>query len=162
MAALGFDFSIIIAYLINFALLLVILRAFAYKPVLAMLEKRKQEIANGLDAANKVKVEAERERAKFQADLEQARRSSQEEATKIAQVTAGMREQILAEAHKEAEEIKAKARAEMQAERQAMEAELRRQIAGLTVDLTRKVVSKNIDEKTQRELVGNFLAEMGD
>jgi len=162
LAALGFDIRLILAYLINFVILLFALRAFAYKPIMGMLEKRKAEIADGLSAAEKVRTEAERERAKFQEELEKARRASQEEASKIAQATAEMREQILAEARKEAEEIKAKARAEIEAERQAVQAELRRQLATLTVDLTRKVVGKGINEQMQHELIGNFLAEMGE
>jgi len=162
LAGLGFDISVFVAYLINFVVLLLALRAFAYKPILAMLEKRKQEIAEGLSAAEKARAEADREQAKFQTELEAAGRSSQEEASKIAKATAGMREQILAEARKEAEEMKAKARAEIEAERQAAQSELRRQLADLTVDLTRKVVGQTIDEKIQRDMVGSFLTEMGE
>jgi len=162
LAALGFDVKLIIAYLINFVILVVALRAFAYKPILEMLEKRKKEISDGLAAAEQVKAEAEQERAKYREELEKARRASQEEASKIAQVTAEMREQILAEARKEAEELKAKARAEIEAERQAAQAEIRRQMAMLTVDLTRKMVGETVTEEKQHELIGQFLAEMGD
>jgi len=160
--ALGFDFKLIIAYFINFAILIVALRAFAYKPILNLLEERKKKIADGLDSAEKVKEQAEREKTKFQSELEQARLSSQEEASKIAQATAEMREQILADARAEAEAIKERVRAEMEAERQSVQAELRRQVADLTVDLTRKVVGQTIDDKAQRDLVGKFLAEMGE
>ncbi len=162
MEALGFDFKLIIAYFINFAILIVALRAFAYKPILNLLEERKKKIADGLDSAEKVREQAEREKAKLQSELEQARLSSQEEASKIAQATAGMREQILADARKEAETIKERARDEIDAERQSLQAELRRQVADLTVDLTRKVVGQSLDDKAQRGLVGKFLAEMGD
>ncbi len=162
MAALGFDLRLVVAYIINFMILLFALRAFAYKPVLDILEKRKKAIAEGLSAADEAKANAERERAKFQEDLEAARRSSQEEASKIAKATEDMREQILAAARQEAEEIKAKARAEIEAEKQAVQAEMQRQLAGLTVDLTRKMVGETVDEKKQHELIGQFLSEMGD
>ena len=162
MEALGFDFKLIIAYFINFAILVFAFRAFAYKPILNLLEERKRKIAEGLESAEKVKEQAERERAKFQAELEKARLASQEEASKVAQATAGMREQILAEARKEAEAIKERARAEIEAERQSVQSDLRRQVADLTVALTRKVIGQSIDEKVQHDLVGKFLAEMGE
>ncbi|HEY84346.1 MAG TPA: F0F1 ATP synthase subunit B [Chloroflexi bacterium] len=162
MEALGFDFKLIFAYFINFAILVVALRAFAYKPILNLLEERKKKIADGLDSAEKVKEQAERERAKFQTELEKARLSSQEDASKIAQATAEMREQILTEARKEAEAIKERARAEIEAERQSAQSDLRRQVADLTVALTRKVVGQSIDKKAQHDLVGKFLAEMGE
>ena len=159
---LGFDFNIIIAYLVNFLILLVILRMVAYKPVLAMLERRRQEISDGLAAADKVRVQAEEERAKFESELAAAQHSSQEEASRIAKSTEEMRAKILADAREEAEEIKAKAQADIEAERQAMQAEVQRQVADLTVALTRKVVSQSINEAQHRELVDKFLAEMGD
>ena len=112
---LGFDFNLIIAYLFKFLVLLVVLRVVAYKPILAMLERRKREIADGLDAANKVRAEAEAERAKFQSELDSARQSSQEEASRIAKTTEEMRGKILEEARKEAEALKEKARVEIEA-----------------------------------------------
>lgn len=161
MAGLGIDFSILIAYAINFAVLIVLLRVTAYKPILGMLERRKMEIANNLAAADKVKEEAEQERSKYQAELAEARRSSQEEATKIAQETAAMRDDILAEAHKEAEAIKAKARHEIEIEHQAIQAELQRQMADLTVELTQKVMKQSLDKDAHRQMVEEFLVEIG-
>lgn len=162
MAGLGLNFGLIVAYLINFVILIVALRAFAYKPVLAMLERRKQEIAEGLNAANKVREEAEQERARFESELQKARQASQEEASQIAKATAEMRENILAEAREEAEAIKVRARAEIEAEREAMYVEIRRQMADLTVSLTRRVIGQSLDEQKQRDLVGQFLTELGD
>ena len=162
MGGLGFDINVIIAYLVNFAILLFILRAFAYKPVLAMLERRKQEIADGLAAGDKVRAEAEQERARFETELATARQSSQEEAAKIAKVTEDMREKILAEARQEAEAIKARAQADMAAEREAMQAEIRRQVADLTFVVARKVVGQSLDESGHHQLVDQFLTEMGD
>ncbi len=51
MDALGINGPFLIAQIVNFVLLLLLLRAFLYKPVLKMLESRKQRIAEGLQAA---------------------------------------------------------------------------------------------------------------
>jgi F-type H+-transporting ATPase subunit b len=162
LSGLGFDLGVFVAYLVNFTIILLVLRAFAFKPIMEMLERRKNEIATSLAAADEVKAQAEQERKKLKAELESSRESSQEEARKIAQATADMREQILEDARREAEVIKTKARADMENERQAMQAELHRQVADLTVELTRKVMQQSIDEKSHRKMVDQFLAEMGD
>lgn len=162
MAALGFDFSLILAYLINFGILIFFLNRFAYEPIMNMLEKRKQDIADGLAAADKVRAEAESEKSRLQDEIEKVRVSSQEEATQIAKATADMRENILAEAREEAEAIKAKAREDIAAEREQMQADMRRQMADLTVQLTNKLVGESLTDKKQRDLVGQFLTEMGD
>ena len=162
MAALGFDFSLILVYFVNFAVLLWLLNRFAYGPILNILEERKQKIADGLAAADKVRAEAAEEQARLQAEFEEARATSQEEASQIAKATAEMREGILAEAREEAEAIKAKAREDIEAERELMLAEMKRQMADLTVQLTDKLVGKSLTEKKQHDLVGQFLNEMGD
>ena len=162
MAALGFDFSLILAYLLNFGILLYLLHRFAYEPILNMLEQRKQNIAEGLAAADKVRAEAEEEKQKLQAEFEKVRTASQEEASQIAKATGEMRESILAEARQEAEAIKDRARTELEAEREQMQAEVRRQVADLTIALTHKLVGESLTENKQQELVSQFLSEMGD
>ena len=59
MDALGINGPFLIAQIVNFVLLLLLLRAFLYKPVLKMLESRKQRIAEGLQAAEVARREAE-------------------------------------------------------------------------------------------------------
>jgi vacuolar-type H+-ATPase subunit H len=94
--------------------------------------------------------------------LAQARQASQEEARKAAEATEKMRQEILETAKKEAETIKAQARKEAEQEKEQIATDLQRQAAELSLQMTRKVVSEGIDEKTQRKLVDQFLAELGE
>ncbi len=75
-----------------------------------------------------------------------------------------MREAILAEARKEAEQIRDQARQQIEVERQQAMAELQRHAVELAVDLTRKVLAHTVavDEQAQRQLIGKFLQEAGD
>ena len=77
---LGIDPALLIAYAINFVILLILLRLFLYKPVLRMLNERKQKIQESLEQADKVRQEAEVQQADFQQELEEARKTSQEAA----------------------------------------------------------------------------------
>jgi len=161
---LGIDPALLVAYIINFVILLILLRLFLYKPVLKMLNERRQKIQESLEQADKVRQEAEIQQAEFQRELEEARKTSQEAAARAAQETEKMREAILAEARKEAEQIREQARQQIDVERQQTLVELQRQVADLAVELTRKVIGETVtvDEQAQRTLVQRFLQEAGD
>jgi F-type H+-transporting ATPase subunit b len=162
LAGLGFDFLVIVVYVINFGIVLWLLQRFAFKPVLGMLEQRRQVIADSLAAADKAAAEAAEQRSEYEKDLANARQASQTEAKKAAESTEKMRQDVLAAAQKEADEIKAKARDEAEQERQQVAADLQKQAAELAMQITQKVVVQAVDEQTQRKLVDQFLAELGD
>ncbi len=161
---LGLDPALFIAYLINFVILLFLLRLFAYKPILKMLAERKQKIQESLEEADKVRQEAEVQRAEFQGELEEARKTSQEAAARAAQETEKMREALLVEARKEAEQIREQSHQQVEVERQQAMSELQCQTVDLAVDLTRKVLGETVavDEQAQRQLIQQFLQESGD
>ncbi len=161
---LGIDPALLVAYIINFVILVILLRIFLYKPVLEMLSKRQQKIQESLEQADKVRQEAEVQQAEFQGELEEARKTSQEAAARAAQETEKMREAILVEARKEAEQIREQARQQIEVERQHTMAELQQQVADLAVALTRKVIGETVavDEQAQRQLIQQFLRESGD
>ncbi len=162
MEALGISPAGIIAYLINFTILVVLLRMFLYKPVIAMLAQRQHRIADGLAAAARAAQEASLQRAEFEKELAKAREVSQAEARKAAEANEKVRQEILTAAHKEAEDIKVKAREEADQQRQQVMADLQKQAAELSMRMTRKIVGEAIDEKAQHKLVDQFLAGLGD
>jgi len=53
---LGINWKLFISQAVNFLILLLVLRAFVYKPVLAILEKREKKIKEGLDKANEADI----------------------------------------------------------------------------------------------------------
>lgn len=162
MEALGISPIGIIAYIINFIVLVVLLQMFLYKPITQLLAQRQQRIADSLAAADKAAQEAALQRANFEKDLAKAREASQAEARKAAEATEKMRQDIIVAAQKEAEEIKARARAEAEQEKQQVVADLQKEAAALAMQITRKVVGGAIDENAQRKLVDQFLVNLGE
>jgi F-type H+-transporting ATPase subunit b len=160
--ALGISPSGIIFYIINFTVLVILLRLFLYKPVKDMLAQRKQRIAESLEAADIAAQEAAQQRAKYEKELAEARKASQTEARKAAEVTEKMRREILDAAKKEAEAIKDQAKKEAEQEKEQIAVDLQRQAAELALQMTRKIVGEGIDEKTQRQLVDQFLTDLGE
>lgn len=160
MEALGISPFGLVAYILNFIILVVLLRMFLYKPVSGMLAQRQLRISEGLAAADKAAQQAARQRVEFEKELAKARESSQAEARKAAEATEKMRQEILIAAQKEADEIRARARTEAEQEKQQVMADLQKQAAELAMQISRKVVGQAVDEKAQRRLVDQFLANL--
>lgn len=162
MEALGLSAFGLLAYAVNFVILVVLLRVLLYKPIKQMLEGRKQRIAEGLDAADRAAAEAAGQRATFERELEEARGAAQAEAAKLAQQAEQVRHEVLQAAEREAEEIKERAREEIEQERGQAAAELERQTAELALAISRKVIGAALDQAAQRRLVDQFVRELGE
>src|ERR1700675_2520852 len=68
----GVDWTHLIAQIISFCIVCVLLQRFAYKPVLQMLEERRQQIAQGQANTEQIKAELSRTEARRQEMLDQA------------------------------------------------------------------------------------------
>lgn len=160
MEKLGVNVSWLLAQLINFILILFILRMLVYKPVLNMLATRKQKIQESLEYAEKVKADAANQQKDFERKLDDARREAQSTAASAQQAAEKERQRVLAEAQEEAQKIKEAARGELDYERKQMMSELRQQVIDLSVLGAQRVIGANLDEKKSRQLVENFLNEV--
>jgi F-type H+-transporting ATPase subunit b len=159
MDKLGVNLPWLIAQLLNFILVLVLLRMLVYKPVLAMLENRRQKIQESLDYAEKVKADAALQQQDFDRRLDEARREAQSTAATAQQAAEKERQRIIAEAQDDAEKIRVAARGELDYERKQMVSELRQQVIELSMIGAQRVIGGNLDERKSRQLVENFLNE---
>ena len=160
MEALGLSLSGLVAYAINFVVLVILLRVLLYKPVKNILDARQQRIAEGLEAADRASANAERQRQEFDKELAAARGDAQTEAKRLAEQTEKMRTEAVQAAEEEAEQIRIEARQEMERERARFASELQREAAELALEISRKVVGAAVDESAQRRLVDQFVAEL--
>ncbi|HEY76849.1 MAG TPA: F0F1 ATP synthase subunit B [Thermoflexia bacterium] len=158
MERLGINPWILLAQIVNFIVLVVILRAVAYKPLQKMLKERQERIQKGLEdakAAEEARARAEEEReeilteARAEADriLAEARRKAREEA-----------EKVLSQAREEAEGIRATARKEAELERAQILGQVREEIAALAIAAAHKLIGEALDEQRQRALVDAFFS----
>jgi F-type H+-transporting ATPase subunit b len=159
LAKLGINLSWLIAQIVNFILILLILRAFAYKPILKLLADRKRKIQESLDYAEKVKAESAAQQAEFEKRIDEARREASQTAASAQQVAEKEKERIVADAREEARQIVEQARAQLDYERRQMVSELREQVVNLSLLAAQKVIGASLDEKRSRQLVNEFLAE---
>jgi F-type H+-transporting ATPase subunit b len=154
---LGINLNFLIAQIINFLLLLFILRRFLYKPVTNMLAARTKRVQESLAEADRVRQEAAAARAEYERQLDAERRRSFDAAQQAIQEGQKARDAIITQAQKDAEEIRARTRDEAERERQQMMAQLRTQVADLAILASEKVIGQTLDNNVQRRLINDFL-----
>lgn len=157
-AKLGLNPAWLLAQIVNFFLILLVLRALAYKPIVQMLETRKRKIQESLEYADKVKADAAVQQKEYERQLEQVRRESAQARESAASQAEKERERILAEAHTEAQQIVEQARGQLAYERKQMTAELREQVVQLSLLAAQRVIGQSLDDARSHQLVNDFLA----
>ncbi|MCX6967810.1 MAG: F0F1 ATP synthase subunit B [Verrucomicrobia bacterium] len=150
--AFGVNWPLFISNAISFLLVCALLARFAYRPILNVLEQRRQQIAESLENAEKIKQQLADAEAKHAEILERANGEAQKmihEARASADALAQVRQQ---QAVAEAEGMIAQARQATVLEHDRMLADLRREVARLVVDTTSKVTGKVLTAEDQRRL----------
>jgi F-type H+-transporting ATPase subunit b len=149
---LGITWPKLIAQCINFSIVLFVLWRFAYKPVLAMLEARRQKIAEGIANAEKIKAELARTEAGRREILAKAGDQANQILEEVRVAAAHVREQEMQKAVAAAERIVAKAREAAAQDHARMLAELKREVGRLVVQTTATVTGKILTPEDQRRL----------
>ena len=148
----GVDWTHLIAQIISFGIVCYLLHGFAYRPVLAMLETRRNEIAEGLANAEKIKAELARTEAQRQEVMAQANAQMTKLIEEARAAAARVQEQETQKAIAAAKDIVDKARQATEAEHTRMLAELRREVGKLVVQTTAAVTGKILTPEDQRRL----------
>jgi F-type H+-transporting ATPase subunit b len=148
----GFNVWIFLSQIISFVVVALLLKQFAYKPILAVLEERRQRIAEGLLNAEKIKQQLAEAEQRYQEILAKANSEAQkmiDEARAGAGVIAERKQQ---EAIVAAEQILAKAREASALEHERTMSQLKRELGRLVIDTTAKVTGKVLTADDQRRL----------
>lgn len=158
MEKLGISLGFLLFQIFNFTILCILLYAWAYKPILKMLDNRKQKIAQGLEdarIASEARANAEQDAARILAEAQNKANQVVRESTDRAEAAAL---EIRATAEAEATKEREAALAEVQAERDRMLGDLRSQIAALAIAAAQKLVGESLDEKRQHALIDEFFS----
>ena len=147
----------ILAQILNFLILVVLLRAVAYKPVARLLQQRSDKIRNDLEKAEADRKAAEQTLADYKVQLADAHKRAQDIVDKANLTARQEHDAAVAETRKEIERMKQVAQAEIESERNRAFEDMKSQIVTLSLAAAGKVVSKNIDTKENDKLVNEFI-----
>jgi F-type H+-transporting ATPase subunit b len=156
---IGINVPVLIAQVLNFTFLLIVLRLFVYKPVLKMLDDRRERIREGLSAAERGREQAAEANVTAQTQIDEARREGQSIIAQAQQVSQRIQEDARQQAQQQQEAMLERARGEIQLERDTAIAQLRREFADLTISAAEKVIGQSLDRSAHQRLIDEALAE---
>lgn len=150
----------IVTQIIGFLIALVVLRRFAWKPILGLIEERQEKIRKDFASAEEVRREADAFKRELEAKLResdaQARARILEAVNEGQRVAAEMREKARAESQALVE----KAREEIAQDRDKARAVIREEMVDLSLAAAAKLVEKELDAKRDREIAREFIADL--
>ena len=150
----------ILAQMLNFFILVWILARFAYKPLVSMMQERKERIAKDLADAQAARNEAEQFKADYAAQIANARQEAQQIVEKAVQQAEATTGEQLAAAREQIEREKERARQDIVNERDRAMNNLRNEVISLSVAMATKVVAKDMDSETNTKLIEDAIAKL--
>jgi len=148
----GFAWPLFLSNFASFFLVCYLLQKYAYKPVVAMLETRREKIAESLKNAERIKAELADAEAK-KADILAAANAEATRMIEEARASAGIvAERKTQQAVAEAEQIVTKAHEAARLEHDRMLAELKREVGNLVIQTTSRVTGKVLTPDDQRRI----------
>jgi len=149
--------SEIVAQVTSFLLLFFLLRIFAWKPLLKLLDERKAKIASGLEAAEKAKQEMDNFKLEYQSKLEGASIEAQAKIKEALEEGKKLSEELKKAAYQDAQKIIDHARQDIKYELSKAKDELKDKIVELSINAAEIVIQEKLTEKEDRKIVKDFL-----
>ncbi len=155
----GVDGRLLLAQLINFVLLLVVLRWAVYGPLVALLNRRREAVAQSLrdnEAAHVARAEAQAVAAATEREARAKAQTIVAEATAFAEAK---QQEILAKAKSQASAVVAQAKAQLREEQRVALEEAEASLAALVLVASRSVLGQGLEERVSQKVVERAVAE---
>ena len=155
--SIGIDLHLLATQIVAFLVLMFVLNQVMLKPLFGILDKRQQDIKDAYDQMDADRKRMEDTRLEYEkrlAGIEVEARERIQSAIKEAQ---GLRDGLVSDAHKTAEEIVLKGRADNDRERERLFLELRQQIVGLAIGAAGQVIGESLNDARNTRLVDDYI-----
>lgn len=156
-----FSFGLFFWQIAILVVLILLLKKFAWKPILDSLNNREEGIKDALESAEKARMEMQN----LKADNEKLLLDARSERDAILKEARELKEKMIAEASEEAQKkadrIVASAKESIELEKRSAMAELKNQVANLSIEIAEKVVRKELSSKEQQhQMIDEMLGDV--
>ncbi len=158
-SALGINLPSLLAFFLNFALLLWLLYAALWKPVLRTLDERRRRIQESLGAADRAAESARESELRVQEQIRQAQLQGQEIVANAQQISQRIQDDATREAQVRAQALIEQAEVTIRQETENARASLRREFADLTILAAERVINQSLDRQKHLALINDVLVE---
>ncbi len=152
----------IIFQICNLLILFLLIKKFLFKRVMAVLEKRQQEIDGIYDAADRDREDAAQMKQEYTQRMSNARDEADRLVRNAVDTAQRRGDAIVDEARSEAAHLMHKAETEIEQEKKKAYSELMGEISGMAADLAGRMVEREINAEDHRELVDEFIRNAGE
>ena len=146
---ISFDPGLIIWTTIIFTLLLIVLKKFAWKPILSAVDERNKSIENALKSAERAKSEMALLKADNEKILEEAKTQRDALLKEAREIKDGIISEARTKADNEAEKILSTAKKQIANEKTKAISELKNTVAVLSVDIAEKILKRELKENQE-------------
>lgn len=158
--ALGVDVKLLLANIVNFVILVYILKKFAYKPILQFIEERTAKIKKGVEDAELAKTNLADATTQREQVLLQARQEAQQIIEQAKSTATQKTEQAVQHSRTESEKIVKAAQLQIKQEQTEALQAAKREVADLVIQASEKLLRKKIDPATDQVLIDKTLSEL--
>ena len=158
-ASLGINLPLLVVFIVNFIILLVMLRLFLYQPVMKVLDERAKRTKEGMELAEATKKEYEQAKVEVQKQIEKGRQEAQAFIAQAVQTGERLKEESRQEATKQAQLIVDRTRAELETERDKIVENLRKEFVDISISAAEKVIKETLNKEKHRKLIEETLKE---
>lgn len=152
--------GLIVWTIVTFLLLVTVLRAFAWKPLLEALNKREEHVRSSLERAEHAKAEAERILEENRKQLAKAESESQRILTEGRALGDKLKNEMIEQANQQSRRMIDQAKQEIERDKDAALAQLRGEVANLAIKAAEKILDETLDQAKHRKIVDAFLKDL--
>lgn len=156
----GIQPTLLLAQIVNFLIILFLLKKFFYKPITKVLEERKKRIEGSLKNANLIEERLKKTEEKSAQILEEARNNAQSIIADAKKEAEKITNQATLEARLSVEQNLADAKIQIEMQRVEMKKQLEKDILSLVVDVVKKVLGRTLKQKERQDLTAKSLMEI--
>ena len=151
-----------LAQICNLMIQLVIFKKFLLKPIKQVIADRKAKADSEIADAQKLRTEAEAMKAEYEQNLQNARTEANQIVATAQKTATARSEEIVGEARAQAAALKQKAEADIAQERKKAVNKVKDEIGGIAMEIASKVVEREISEKDHKDLIDEFIKNVGE
>ncbi len=160
LAKLGINWQLLLAQIVNFVIVLGVLTYFVYRPLLDLIDRRRERIAKAMEDAKRIegqKKEMDALRVEQLKKIDQEAGEMLERAKKHAEATG---KEILEAAHAEAREMLEKARRQLDEERAQALQEVHQTVSSVILQLTEKILEREFTPEDEKRITAALAKEL--
>jgi F-type H+-transporting ATPase subunit b len=154
---MNLDYQLILTHIVGFVITVLILKKFAWKPILGILNERRQKIKAEFDSIENQKAETAKIKADYEAKLKDIDAISRQKLTEAINEGHRIAGEIREQGRHEAREIISRAKAELERDVIKARATLKKDMVDMTITAAEKIIAARLDEPENRRLIAEFI-----